>query len=78
MLKPHWTEETMANRPPITVNKPFIPQAHAMEPFGRDCSVNIPRGNGIPIKKPAGKINIRAILMRIGRGIDRKMPCVFG
>jgi hypothetical protein len=53
---PKIRERITLEKPPMTVNKPFIPHAQAIAPWGFFPNPSIPRGNGIPRKNPKGKI----------------------
>jgi hypothetical protein len=70
--------ETVPNRPPITVNKPFIPQAQAIEPFGCCSKDKIPSGKGIPRKKLTGDMNKIVAVMRVKRESARNVSWTMG
>ena len=52
----------------MTVKRPLSPHAQAMAPRGCLAIDRIPNGNGIPRKKPKGKIINTVIEIRIGVG----------
>src|SRR6185369_10321263 len=53
---------------PITVKKPFTPQAHGINAPDSLLTAFMPVGNGTPNKIPIGATNNNVIMMRINKG----------
>ena len=75
---PNCREKTTLKKPPTTVKSPFIPQAQAIAPSGCFSVAKIPRGKGIPRKKPKGATKIIETKILTGKADAKKIPKTYG